>query len=152
MPNWCENVIHIEGKGVSEINGILKKIKPKERNNNILFKILVGLPPGTDPEKYEKGGWYETNIAYWGTKWDISYNDVLFHFNKNSIKMTFLSAWSPPINFGKLLSAFYNVNVTMQYCESGLDFAGETKIMNGEIVKENDYAYNDGIKMLGWYE
>lgn len=106
-------------------------------------------------DEYNKN-WYETNCEYFGTKWDISPNEAINDIREKEITLSFASAWSPPINFCKLLSEKYKVNVSIFYSECGCNFAGKTTIVNGEIVNDEDYTYMEGLYNLSneefWHE
>ena len=151
MPNWCENVMSIQGD-TRKINEIIGKLSGEDG----IFNALVGKIPMSEDE-YEKGGWWEGNISYWGTKWDVQMYEVQSFLNDNETVLSFWSAWSPPIQFCQKLSEKYNVIVNIEYSESGCDFAGKVEIDNGNIVSEESYPYLEGLyriidKEMFWNE
>jgi hypothetical protein len=86
-----------------------------------LFKEFLPTPK----ELLENEGWYDWNIAHWGTKWDVT--DVvepvgIIRFD-NGVSITFDSAWSPPIEFYSYMEDL-GFEVTAYYFEPGMDFCG----------------------------
>ena len=145
MPNWCSNWIVISGdeKKIKTIKFALQSLKDNKDDNGI-FKALIGTKPGISKENYDNGGWYDANLSFWGTKWDISYDEVNFNFDDKSISFSGDTAWSPPIEFAKELARTYGVDVELQYSESGNDFAGKTKCSADGAIEELDYSYIEG--------
>jgi hypothetical protein len=95
-----------------------------------------------------KEKWYDTNIEWFGTKWDISYEEHMFTFNKDEITLSCETAWSPPIPFLENLCKMYKVNAYLFYSEGGVGFAGESTFnwVNGELeVYDDECGYLEGI-------
>lgn len=137
MPNWCSNEITISGD-VTKIVEALESIENKQENN--VFKTLIDVPQ----DEYEKD-WYNTNLKYFGTKWDVSYYECdLQEFNGGIVLMP-NTAWSPPIEFGVNLAKKYGVEVELYYHESGIDFCGKTYINSDGTYTEEDYEYMEGL-------
>lgn len=157
MPNWCSNYITITGdkKSIQLLTRVLEDIPQEKRSDSIIFETLIGREPEMSETEYQNGGWYNANIGWFGTKWDVSYNECQFQFTEDSIIMMPETAWSPPIGFGVRLHEKYGVNVELQYEESGCDFCGRTTIENQNIVEE-DYSFLEGKYILDneafWYE
>jgi hypothetical protein len=157
MPNWCSNYITITGdkKSIGMLTRVLESIPQEQRDESIIFETLIGREPEINDEEYKSGGWYNANIGWFGTKWDVSYNDCQFQFTEDSIIMMPQTAWSPPIGFGVRLHEKYGVNVELQYEEPGCDFCGRTTIENQSVV-EDDYTFLEGKYHLDnesfWYE
>ena len=157
MPNWCTNYITITGdkKSIGMLTRVLEDIPQDKREESNVFETLIGTEPEMSERDYNNGGWYNANIGWFGTKWDVSYNDCQFQFSEDCIIMMPQTAWSPPIGFGVRLHEMYGVNVELQYEESGCDFCGRTTIENQNIVEE-DYGFLEGKYHLDnesfWYE
>jgi len=135
MPNWCSNEITISGD-VTNIVKALESIENKGENN--LFKTLIDVPQNDD--------WYNTNLKYFGTKWDVSHEECdPQEFDDECIVLTPSTAWSPPIEFGVNLAKKYGVEVDMFYYESGNDFCGKTYINSDGTYTEQDYKYIEGL-------
>lgn len=186
MPNWCNNFVEITGdisglkKDISAIEGEDNFFSSLVGNGYVIFEghdhvkniplyQVIGKVNGYTgewaenredaeremKEQYDKH-WYETNCEYWGTKWDISVEEAVNDIRDNEITLSFSSAWSPPINFCKLLSEKYKVQVDIFYSEGGSDFTGKTIIKNGQIISDECYNYLEGLYHLSneefWYE
>lgn len=144
MPNWCSNWIVITGeeKPIKKITTLLENIKDKSESN--VFKTLIGFDKSLTPEQYDNGGWYDSNVRRFGTKWDVSYEDCCFDFSNDRITISIDTAWSPPTEFCKQLSMTYKVNVHITYEEGGCDFAGFAEYTpKGET--EETYGYKEGL-------
>lgn len=156
MPNWCSNYITITGTktAIKKIKKDIESIEDSEKSG--VFEKLVGIEPTTTQEEYDKGGWYDSNVNYWGTKWDVSVNDCDFVFDDQTIHMNPVTAWSPPIGFCVAFAKKYKVEVSIVYEEPGCDFAGKTLIYKDGEKDEEDYSYIEGIYYFSnesfWYE
>ena len=147
MPNWCSNYIQISGEkpNIDKIKVVLYRLRDsKGEENDRVFQSLIGLPSDVDYEK----DWYNTNVEWFGTKWDTNYDSCQFDFTDDTITMSPDTAWSPPVNFCKQLAIQYGVYVNMKYEEPGSDYAGLTEITPEGDVYEEDYTYNEGIYVL----
>ena len=147
MPNWCNNHIIISGDifFLSLLKNILEDVPKTIGEETVVFKTLIGKEPTITTEDYEKGGWFDSNINWFGTKWDVSYNDCQFEFNDDHIIMMPQTAWSPPVRFVSNLCKMYGVTAVMNYDERGCDFCGRATIdINGEVDDE-EYKYNEGM-------
>ena len=156
MPNWCSNYITITGSktAIKKIKKVIESIEDSQDPN--VFSNLVGIEPNTTQEEYDKGGWYNSNVSYWGTKWDVNVDECNFDFDDQIIHMSPQTAWSPPIGFGVALAKKYKVEVSMVYEEPGCDFAGRTLIYKDGEKDEEDYSFIEGIYYFSnetfWYE
>jgi hypothetical protein len=150
MPNWCNNNITISGDEgtIRTLTAVLKSLKTDdEEQSGDVFKSLIGLPQHMSDGDY-KEKWYDTNIGWFGTKWDISYDEHAFTFTKNEISFFCETAWSPPIPFLQNLCEMYKVNANLFYSEGGVGFAGETTFTwtDGELdVYDDECGYLEGI-------
>jgi hypothetical protein len=151
MPNWCNNYIKISGdeSTIRTLTSVIKSLKSSDDNgpSDDVFKSLIGLPQHMSDGDY-KEKWYDTNIEWFGTKWDISYEEHMFTFSKDEITLSCETAWSPPIPFLQNLCEMYKVNAYLFYSEGGVGFAGETTFnwVNGELeVYDDECGYLEGI-------
>ena len=150
MPNWCNNNITISGDEgtIRTLTAVLKSLKTDdEEQRSDVFKSLIGLPQHMSDGDY-KEKWYDTNIGWFGTKWDISYDEHAFTFTKNEISFFCETAWSPPIPFLQHLCEMYKVNANLFYSEGGVGFSGETTFTwnDGELdVYDDECGYLEGI-------
>lgn len=156
MPNWCNNNIKIYGdlKTIKALTNVIKTLGEDER----LFQSLIGLPNGMTKDDYAVG-WYDTNVGWFGTKWDISVSPDCFNFSEEEIEFFCETAWSPPLEFLINLCRMYKVDGYIFYSEPGMAFSGETKIEweNGELsINDTEYQYTEGLYHLDnetfWYE
>jgi hypothetical protein len=134
MPNWCSNEITISGD-VTRIVEALESIESKQDNN--VFKTLIDVPQDED--------WYNTNLKYFGTKWDVSHEECDPQEFDGGLVLMPNTAWSPPIEFGINLAKKYGVEVELYYHESGMDFCGKTSINSDGTYTEEDYGYMEGL-------
>lgn len=151
MPNWCNNNIRIFGDEgtIRTLTAVLKSLKftDESEGNNDVFKSLIGLPQHMSDGDY-KEKWYDTNIEWFGTKWDISYSEDMFNFSKDEISFSCETAWSPPIPFLQHLCEMYKVNANLFYSEGGVGFAGQTEFNWNEGILEvydDECGYLEGI-------
>ena len=150
MPNWCNNNITISGDEgtIRTLTAVLKSLKTDdEEQSSDVFKSLIGLPQHMSDGDY-KEKWYDTNIEWFGTKWDISYEESAFTFTKDEISFFCETAWSPPIPFLQHLCEMYKVNANLFYSEGGVGFSGESTFnwMDGELeVYDDECGYLEGI-------
>jgi hypothetical protein len=78
--------------------------------------------------KHGYSSWYDFNVANWGTKWDVSADNVEIQ-DPNTLTAGFDSAWSPPIAaYEKLLEMGFEIEAF--YYEPGMQYVG--KWDNGE--------------------
>jgi hypothetical protein len=148
MPNWCNNDIRIYGdeKTIKALTNVIKSIGTEDR----LFQSLIGLPDNMSKSDYDVK-WYDTNLNWFGTKWDVDVNTDCFDFCEDEISFFCETAWSPPIQFLENLCKMYKLNAYLFYSEGGVGFSGETKLIwqDGELsVEDNEYEYNKGLYLL----
>jgi len=148
MPNWCNNNITISGNEgtIKALTAVLKNLK----ENDDVFKSLIGIPSYMSEDDY-KEKWYNTNVDWFGTKWDISYSYHMFNFNKDEISFSCETAWSPPIPFMENLCKMYQVNGHIYYSEGGIGFTGETTFtwQDGELdVFDQEFGFLEGMYIL----
>ena len=119
MPNWCSNTLMVTHKNTAMIDRVENAV-----NADSLFEEFAPL-----------GEWqYDVAVEKWGTKWDINSGDVIDR-NENTITVSFMTAWSPPINFyDELLAQGFEVHA--EYFEPGVCFVG--KYIDGE---DEEYSF-----------
>ena len=159
MPNWCSNYIRINGdaKTISIIKSACERCAEKDEP---IFRNLIDIPSYMTNEQYEKD-WYDTNVGWFGTKWDVHYNSCGFVYEDTEIVMCPETAWSPPIAFlENLVKQYKGIEAYIFYSEPGVGFSGETNIYRDEdgqvIVDDNEFPYLEGIhkvdKEMFWSE
>ena len=111
MPNWCYNSITISHKDPA----MIERFK-KAAESGILQEFIP-----CPQELLEGDGWYNWCVENWGTKWDVTCEDVMVR--EDTLSTTFNSAWSPPIEaYNKLQELGFVIDA--YYSESGMSFAG----------------------------
>lgn len=153
MPNWCSNYLEIshkrkmpkalaawnEGKFLETLIPMPKALNvthgclgPKDSPEQI--KLLAAMKKNM--EKYGYESWYKWRLDHWGTKWDIGrdIDDDLVELHNNTLRVSFDSAWSPPVKaYEKLYHAGFVIKAF--YFEPGVGFCGE-------FVDGQDYEYS----------
>jgi hypothetical protein len=158
MPNWCSNYIVITGAktAIKKIKKDIESINENDEKYTGVFQTLVGIDPSSTQEEYDKGGWYDSNVNYWGTKWDVGVDDSNFVFEDTSITMGPDTAWSPPVGFCTALAKKYKVEVSITYEEPGCNFSGRTLIYKNGDTDDECYSHREGLyyfnKESFWYE
>jgi hypothetical protein len=122
MPNWCQNRVTFSGDNnqVEEIKKLFFHETP--------FQNMIPQPPEEElPQENESlPGWYSWRLDNWGTKWDISQDDISISDDQNGcLQLEFFTAWAPPEGICNFLREKYgNVSVTWFYDEPGMCDAG----------------------------
>ena len=171
MPNWCKNNLKISANGekVLELLELLKDEKGK-----MTFQKFMPMPEELEDttksvgdemskeesdkliEKYGANNWYDWRYENWGCKWDASESE--FYVNdEGGWTVSFLTPWSPPINFVQALSKeFSDMEFAMQYAdESGGFPLGEATFTDGDVLYEApdmDNANLEELSDLVWNE
>ena len=158
MPNWCNNYLELEHDDPEMItrarnayaNGkLLEEFVPVPSS---LHVVAGRVGDDTDPKQIELEAqeaaniathgytnWYDYCVNEWGTKWDVGGDGgIAEEDDPNSTKMSFDSAWAPPI---AAMEKFQDLGfkVKLIYWESGMCFCG--------IYDENGDDYFDYTDM-----
>ena len=117
MPNWCYNSVEFSGskEDIRRMKSIVEKVEQGLEQG--AFEKLIGRDESITDEQFKDGGWYDHNIDRYGTKWDVGKDG--FDFYDESGTWSADTAWSPPINFWKICSEMYNLDVEMYWEEAG---------------------------------
>jgi hypothetical protein len=151
MPNWCNNSITISGDE-KIISALVRVIENTKNGEDRVFQSLIGYPDHMTKDDYDKD-WYDTNVSWFGTKWDVSYSSCNMEYEETEIRLSPDTAWSPPIEFlTNLVKQYDGIEAYIFYSEGGKGFSGETKIYRDEdghtIVDDSEYPYLEGIYLL----
>ena len=152
MPNWCYNRIRIDAD--SDQVEKLKEIYEIFENHSDPFNQILPIPdfknipnekgelPKLEQHKNDKGEvvwetynfpdgknddrWYHWNIQNWGTKWDVTAENVEIEYeDEEQLEMSFETAWSPPEPICyRLREMFQDLSISWFYDEPGMEFAG----------------------------
>jgi len=155
MPNWTTNYTSIKGEE-KVINEIAEKFV--ESGFEGWFPTPEELldrnsPNDKDPEemrkKYGAPDWYDWNIQNWGTKWNAVDRCIISQYD-NEIALSYLTAWSPPIEFWEKLTELYpDIEVYMEFIDEGYCFVGDATIRDGVVIELNEF---EGInEQINWF-
>ena len=130
MPNWCINTVTLRHKDPAMIERLVN-------GSAHLLNEFIPCPselhehhsPTGDEERAERftklygaPDWYHWQINNWGTKWDVSLEDI-HRPDSNTVEGCFESAWSPPIEAYRKLEDM-GFEVEAYYNEPGIAFFG----------------------------
>jgi hypothetical protein len=121
MPNWCSNIIEIEGTK-EQITKLVSFLD--ENNGKDWFDFFL-----PTPTELKEEGWYEWNIENWGTKWNCDAQDWVKVESPiedlATVSFWFDSAWAPPITLYEKIESTSTLNIKASYSECGMGFVGE---------------------------
>lgn len=158
MPNWCNNVLMIQGEH-DEVQKLLDLIEGD--SSLISFDRIITQPEalkGTNAfsaykelaeenkRLYGASDWYDWNLKNWGVKWDASNSQLIYDkvsavqfSGLRTVKIAFDTPWnSPEPVIRALASQFPNTNIYLTFDEPGMDFGGWHMYSKGEEVKSGE--------------
>jgi hypothetical protein len=135
MPNWCNN--HMTVKATPAIIAKLSNAL----QDGCLLNTFLPMP---------KESTMDQRCAKWGTKWEITFGNTQVIANcENEISFSFLSAWSPPIQFMESLYELEEVvEVRVYYMDLGMPFCGAW--INGHDSDFTDNLNSEEIPYDFW--
>jgi len=151
MPNWCENRVRLSDNGdnseqfdklvklldgpdpfnsifprpdftkIPNDKGELPIAEEIKNSNGEVVTITYNFPDGKNDDR-----WYHWNIQNWGTKWDITTQNVEIEYEDDEqLEMSFETAWAPPEPICyRLREMFKDLNFSWFYDEPGMETAG----------------------------
>lgn len=140
MPNWCNNEVTLSHDDPAMIERAEKAFKAGAFLSEFIPcpKPLLETMSGSYGEEYEREvheaiqkintkhfgfpNWYDWCCAKWGTKWDVG-RDGSCEVEGQSLKLSFDSAWSPPIAAYETLESL-GFSILAYYYEPGCSFCG----------------------------
>ena len=141
MPNWCSNTIGITGPA-DQITALWQAAQAGEDAG--LLQAMVPMPAELDDTVADGGAgmnWYNWRVANWGTKWDVTLEDLELVDNGDgtaTITGYADSAWSPPIDaFAAYCEANPQVTAELKYFEPGMSFIGVWSTESGDVYWED---------------
>lgn len=166
MPNWCSNVLQVTGP-LRDVRKFIVQNRYKEKTKGPLsFDRSIPMPehfknkdapvrkPGETTEesmrrshlewagKLPASDWHSWRICHWGTKWDAEEADI--SRIPGGVQYTFLTAWSPPVEWVEETSSKYpTLKFKIDYEEPGCDFAGTHVVQNGHTLETRDTTYHE---------
>lgn len=140
MPNWCNNVAEFHNDNIEAVNKLEIFLRDNDdtHSEDGLLSYFRPIP------KSEEDNWYDWSITHWGTKWEASlygYERV----NDNTIKVSFDTAWSPPIAFYEWMADNTEWYINASYYECGMGFVGRVEGRDDYYYQYSDLASLDFI-------
>lgn len=143
MPNWCNNSLILTHENPEMIARAVAAARagklcetfvpcPQDLHDavsvcgsysNPVQQAELEQTRAANIEKYGYPTWYEWSINNWGTKWDPEIHSVT-RDDANNVRMTFDSAWCPPIEFYQKLEE-QGFIVEAYWFEPGMNFCGK---------------------------
>ena len=146
MPNWCNNIATLNHEDPAMIVRIKNALESGLFNEFVPMPLdLSNTPVASDTAEtvYQKNkeahgyaSWYDFACDKWGTKWDANCAEILDEQN-NSIKLSFDTAWSPPIAFYEAMDEL-GFTIEAYYSETGMCFVGSYTSEGGDDYVEYD--------------
>jgi hypothetical protein len=139
MPNWCNNGLVLSHHNPAMIDRVIAGQKnllqefipcPQDLTDTVSGSMGKDTPEQAALEAQQAANikqhgfptWYEWSIHHWGTKWDIG-ADTCDRIDANTVRLSFDSAWSPPIEAYSTLETL-GFNVQAFYYEPGMAYCG----------------------------
>ncbi len=148
MPNWCYNRVTAFGnedklkeiekifesetpfndifpmpdfKTIPNENGELPKLEQMKNPDGSILWETYNFPDGKNDDR-----WYHWNIQNWGTKWDVTAQNVEIEYEDDEqLEMSFETAWAPPEPICyRLREMFQDLSISWFYDEPGMETAG----------------------------
>lgn len=165
MPNWCTNVVTFEHENPAMIRKIIRGYNkdellseffpcPEELRGTIAGAAPAGTPAAKDleiqqqlnKEKHGFADWYDWQLFYWGTKWDVGRGEdgprAKGKKNATAVTVKFESAWSPPIPFYERLAATHGFKIEARYFEPGMGFVGACTVYETGEISDRCFDYS----------
>lgn len=152
MPNWCQINVTFFGDA-EDVRELRKAVtvpvaerEPVDPFDNVGSALgspvdgsidLARVRPCPDDE-FDQRRWCVDN---WGTKWspDVELvTDVIGEFS-----VAGQSAWAPPSELLRFISAVFHVSVVVFYREDGMCYGGADAYRDGEEVYDGYFQYDD---------
>ena len=144
MPNWCNNTLtltHADPVMMQRAldgfnaNALLGEFLPIPESLKITAgrdgldgspeQLQLVAAEAANLELYGFKNWYDWSLANWGTKWDVGRidNPIVSLDADGALRVSFESAWSPPVN-AYLSLIDLGFDVLAYYYEPGMGFCG----------------------------
>jgi len=120
MPNWCSNSLTL-----------------KHNNPAMIDKAVAGFTEGKLLETFVpyEGEWnYDWCVFNWGTKWDVGGDTGYIRPNLNTLKISFDSAWAPPLEAYRMMEEL-GFTIEAMYYEPGMCYCGRYEDGNDDYYE-----------------
>jgi hypothetical protein len=166
MPNWCSNSLYVTGPtqvikdmaAAAEKGELLQFVcpVPQELTDTVSGSFgdtekqaALEAKQSANVEKYGYATWYDFCVNEWGTKWDIGGEDCHMEVTdvgdgsgNSTLKISFDSAWAPPIAAYEKMEGL-GLEVRAFYYEPGMAFCGQ--FFEGEDAYWNITGNSDWV-------
>ncbi len=165
MPNWCNNDLTLRHSDSKMIDRAYSAIEKGQFLNEFipvpqaLLDTIAGYPPESERETHETQklenlanhgykDWYDFCVGEWGTKWDVGGDGgSLRRIDDNIMEVSFLSAWSPPVDaYEKLITMGFEIKA--YYDEPGMEFCGKWRGSGDDFVNDHHEYGNESAQTV----
>jgi len=144
MPNWCSNEVQIDGTK-EDIAKFREECFTEHKGSPVLdFAKIIPEPDYDKPQKdgthndgvqtefkWEMPDWWNWRNDNWGTKWNLvphhdgDLTDYDIDSGKDSISMSFDTAWEPPNGiYNAIVDRYPDLDINWFYREDGVQMSG----------------------------
>lgn len=123
MANYCDTKVTISGEP-EDLQRLFNKI---------------GETTTFSSETYQELFESVDDVEDWGSKWQVINPD--YYPGDTMLFITGESAWGPADGLWQKISKDYNVEVTLEYAEPGMGFAGITSWSDGKEIDRQEMSY-----------
>ena len=141
MPNWCENILVVEGPE-AEIAAFKEKAAaaPAENTTSEVAEVLKlenFIPVPADVAEVAYGnGQDDWEIEHWGCTLG-AINSAITTELENRVHYVFQTPWTPPLAFMEQVSRDWpSLRLMLGYVETGCGFLGIAKVAAGVLDDE----------------
>ena len=135
MANYCKNTLIVKGD-LDQLNHFLSKVKDLNSREKFTLENIYPVP-NKNLDIMELDNWKNCE---WGTT-SISESNIQIT-NVNEASISFISKWSPPINWVKYVARQYgNLAFSLKYKEEEIGFYGSIHIQGYYIREFNNVSF-----------
>jgi hypothetical protein len=157
MPNWCDNDLYVAGPA-TEVRACLDLARGGDGDEELLldFNKFAEWPESITPDLITDPWvkavapddlWRQWRLQYWGTKSQpqdasVEVQRVYGGGGDMAVKLTFLTAWSPPKPIVLAASRrFPALDFDLRYYECGNAFHGRYRCLGGAVESDEEGEY-----------
>lgn len=126
---------HVQEAGVTTLEELRQYYRDKSPGYEIQGKLRKH-----NLKEHGYASWYDWSVKNWGTKWDITCENVEVEspdVDTLTVVYSFESAWGPPLGAIRHVSfLFTGLSFVLRYAEPGCDFEGLTEFKDGHETEE----------------
>jgi hypothetical protein len=139
MPNWCDNILIVEGPE----SDIADFEAANYGSNGLSFERAVPISATVSDDAV-----IDERISRWGTKWDLSEDEGKpVEIQSDFRLLAFGTAWGPPTAWLTTVAPQYTtLRLTLAYDEPGNDFGGYLRFTGGTLTGSEEGESRTTIK------